>query len=107
MSKFTQITPEQAKTMLEEGNVNVADIRDAMSYGSGHIAGAKRVDNSNLREFMAAADASAPLIVCCYHGNSSQGAAQFFAEQGYSQAYSLIGGYERWKLMHPELCERG
>jgi len=106
MSSFKQITPEQAKAMLEQGNVNVADIRDAMSYQAGHISGASRVDNSNLKEFMAAASAEAPLIVCCYHGNSSQGAAQFFADQGYTESYSLAGGYEMWKVAFPELCSK-
>jgi thiosulfate sulfurtransferase len=43
--------------------------------------------------------------VCCYHGNSSQGAAQYFAEQGFTQAYSLDGGYEMWKVLYPQQCQ--
>jgi thiosulfate sulfurtransferase len=54
---------------------------------------------------MAQADLDAPLIVCCYHGNSSQGAANYFAEQGFKNACSLDGGFEQWKVMYPEACE--
>jgi thiosulfate sulfurtransferase len=54
---------------------------------------------------MAQADQQAPLIICCYHGNSSQNAAHYFSEQGCKEVYSLDGGYEQWKVLYPELCE--
>ena len=105
MANFEQITPEQAKNLLEQEGTQVIDIRDAMSFEAGRIVGAERIDNQNLPAFLAKADKTKPLIVCCYHGNSSQGAAQFFAEQGFDQSLSLKGGYEMWKLGCPHLCE--
>ncbi|MFK4754262.1 thiosulfate sulfurtransferase GlpE [Oceanobacter antarcticus] len=105
MSGFTQINAADAKAMIANGDVQIADIRDAMSYQSGHMNAAQRVDNQNLNNFIAATSKQKPLIVCCYHGNSSQGAAQFFAEQGYESVYSLKGGYEMWKVTCPELCQ--
>ncbi len=106
MSGFQRITAGDAKALLESGKLSVADIRDAMSYQVGHIQGASRVDNDNLADFMDTVGKDDPLLVCCYHGNSSQGAAQFFAGQGYTKVYSLDGGYELWKLAFPDLCER-
>lgn len=103
---FKRISPAEAKALLEQGSASIADIRDPMSFNNGHITNAVRVDNDNLQEFMATAAKDQPLIVCCYHGNSSQGAAQFFASQGYTQAYSLDGGFEMWKMVEPALCER-
>ena len=41
-------------------------------------------------------DFETPVIVCCYHGISSQQAAQFLIHQGYDEVYSLDGGYEAW-----------
>ena len=79
---FKRIRTGEAKALLDQGNLNIADIRDELSYEAGHIRGAVRVDNSNLQQFMQGCDKDAPLVVCCYHGNSSQGAAQFFASQG-------------------------
>lgn len=98
-----RINIKEAKDIISKG-ANIADIRDALSFQASHIRGAKRLDNNNLNEFMAAADKSAPLIIYCYSGNSSQSAAQFFASQGYEQVYSLDGGFGQWQLMYPDLC---
>jgi thiosulfate sulfurtransferase len=105
MSAFQQISPADAHKMMENGEIQIADIRDAMSYQAGHIRAAHRVDNQNLNDYMARTDKQKPLIVCCYHGNSSQGAAQYFASQGYSEVYSLKGGYEMWKTAFPDWCQ--
>lgn len=102
---FQRIKAGDAKALMEQGKLSIADIRDAMSFQSAHIKGAQRVDNDNLSEFMAATPKSQPLLVCCYHGNSSQSAAQFFATQGYEQVYSLDGGAEMWKMAFPDLTE--
>jgi len=40
-------------------------------------------------------------VVVCYHGNSSQQAAQFFAGEGFNDVYSMDGGFEAWKLQYP------
>jgi len=105
MSAFKHINAGDAKALFEQGNVAIADIRDAMSFDAGHIRAATRVDNHCFINVTAATDKDQPLVVCCYHGNSSQGAAQFFGEQGYTNVYSLDGGYEMWKLAFPEWCE--
>jgi rhodanese-related sulfurtransferase len=46
-------------------------------------------------------DLDAPLIVSCYHGNSSQGAAAYLVGQGFSEVYSLDGGFELWHATYP------
>jgi thiosulfate sulfurtransferase len=46
-------------------------------------------------------DFDTPVIVICYHGNSSQGAAQYLLQQGYDQVYSLDGGFEAWRKEFP------
>ena len=99
---FKCIGVDEARELIEKNNARVIDIRDARSYEAGHIVGAERIDNSNVESFVQHADMSRPLIVCCYHGNMSKGAAAFLAEQGFSEAYSLDGGYEAWRLSYPE-----
>ena len=96
-----RINPNDAKTLIEQGAA-VADIRDALSFQSEHIRGAQRLDNNNLNEFMQKTAKDKPIVVCCYHGNSSQGAAQFLDSQGFEQVYSLNGGFEQWKLLYPD-----
>jgi thiosulfate sulfurtransferase len=105
-ANFTRINANDAKTLIEQGSSQIIDIRDAMSFQAGHMANATHIDNQSIEPFIAQADQQAPLIVCCYHGNSSQNAAHYFSEQGFKDVYSLDGGFEQWKVLFPELCER-
>ncbi|SDH89735.1 thiosulfate sulfurtransferase [Pseudomonas flavescens] len=101
MSEFKRIAPEQARTLRESGAV-VVDIRDPQSFAAGHIRGSQHLDNHSLADFIAKADLDGPVIVACYHGNSSQSAAAYLAGQGFSDVYSLDGGFELWRTTYPE-----
>lgn len=98
---FQHLSPSNAKSMLDQGNITIVDIRDTGSYEDGHIAGAVHVSNDNIEEFLETADKRKPLVVYCYHGNSSQGAASFFKEKGFGEVYSLDGGFEDWRQRFP------
>lgn len=105
MSEFKRIAPEQAQILREQGAV-VVDIRDPQSYANGHISGALHLDNHNLADFIARANFDQPLIVACYHGNSSQSAAAYLAHQGFAEVYSLDGGFELWHGRYPDQVSR-
>ncbi|GAB3392819.1 thiosulfate sulfurtransferase GlpE [Azotobacter armeniacus] len=106
MSEFRRIPPQQAQALRTQGAV-VVDIRDPQSYALSHIAGARHLDNHSLADFMAQADFEQPLIVACYHGNSSQGAAAYLAQQGFAEVYSLDGGFELWRATFPNEVAQG
>ena len=93
---FDCIDIPEAKNLIENENAVVVDIRDAASFAAGAIENAIHLDNSSVTEFLTSADLERPLIVCCYHGNMSKGAAEFFSSQGFLQSYSLNGGYTEW-----------
>ncbi len=101
MKTFRNISPQDAQTLLMEPLTQLIDIRDEFAFREGHIDNAQRIDNDNVDSFIATANRSAPLIVCCYHGISSQSVAQFFIEQGFGEVYSLSGGFEEWKTSFP------
>lgn len=105
MNAPKHINANDAKALIAQGNSQVIDIRDAMSFKSAHIKHAIRIDNDNIGQFMKTANQEAPLIICCYHGNSSQNAAHYFCEQGFKDVYSLDGGFEQWRVVFPEDCE--
>ena len=106
MSEFKRIPPEQALALREQGAV-VVDIRDPQAFAAGHISGATHLDNHSVAEFIRNADLDAPTLVVCYHGNSSQSAAAYLAQQGFSDVYSLDGGFEGWRNQFPQDIERG
>jgi len=93
---YETIDIDDARALIENENTVIIDIRDPASYESGHIENAIHIDNGNVQIFLESADKSLPLIVCCYHGNMSKGAADFFSRQGFRRSYSLNGGYTQW-----------
>ena len=103
---FQRISPAQAKQLIAEEAAQVIDIRDVGSFQMGHIPNSTCIDNSNIGEYMTQADVEKPLIVCCYHGNSSQSAAAYMAEQGFKKSYSLDGGFELWQATYPDHLSR-
>ena len=103
MLGFQRINVSTAKELLQK-EVFVVDIRDEESFRHGHIRGAIHLDNQSLQAFMLNSNKETPVIVCCYHGNSSQQAAAYLNQQGFTQTYSLDGGYESWRASHPDLC---
>ena len=100
MTEFKRIPPAEAQALREKGAV-VVDVRDPQTYASSHITGALHLDNHSLHDFIAAADLDKPVVVVCYHGNSSQSAAGYLVGQGFSDVYSLDGGFELWRATYP------
>jgi len=90
-----------------ENNGAIVDIRDLVSFETSHMTNAVSLTNDNVQNFIDNAEKSQPIIVCCYHGNSSKGAAEYLASQGFKEVYSLNGGFSQWSAMFPEQCETG
>ncbi|MBY5994069.1 thiosulfate sulfurtransferase GlpE [Ferrimonas balearica] len=97
MSQYQCLPLEQFDALARQSGVQVVDIRDPNAFAAGHIPGALHLHNGNLAEFILNAEFEQPLVVCCYHGISSQSAAAYLAEQGFEQVYSLDGGFEGWQ----------
>jgi len=93
---FTRIDVARARELIAGHNAQIVDVRDRASFEAGHIPGAESIDESNIQAFLAKSDFQTPLIVCCYHGNMSQGAADYFNRNGFLATYSLDGGWEAW-----------
>lgn len=98
---FKCISIEQTKELINSGAINLADIRDSSTFAAGHMPDAQNINNQNVQEFIENSDKDIPLVVICYHGHSSQPTAQYFAAQGFSEVYSMDGGFEVWKLANP------
>ena len=95
---FTRISVDEAKALIEKTEVTLADVRDAASFAAANIPKALHISNDSVDDFLATTDKEKPLIIYCYHGNSSQGVADYFSQQGFKEVYSLDGGFEEWRL---------
>ncbi|MFT5162474.1 MAG: thiosulfate sulfurtransferase [Alteromonadaceae bacterium] len=101
MPDFNHISVADAAEKMTNGEATVCDIRDVNSYNAGHIADSFHLTDQSMGQLLEQVDFAKPLIVMCYHGHSSQGAAQYMANQGYEEVYSLDGGFEQWAKEQP------
>ena len=97
MQHVPEITIAEAQLRVAAGEVKVLDIRDEMSFEEAHIPGAERLTNESVATLLAETDRAQPLVVCCYHGHSSQSATMYLLDQGFTDVRSLRGGFEGWR----------
>jgi thiosulfate sulfurtransferase len=81
------------------------DIRDPRSYLQGHIPGAIHLNDGNVQGFLQNTAKNQPVIVYCYHGNSSLGATAFLIENGFTNVASMSGGFEAWRSVYETSSE--
>jgi thiosulfate sulfurtransferase len=103
--KFQHLSCQQLRAVLDNKSHVIVDIRDLVSFQTGHIPGAVHLTNESLADFLRDVDMDAPVVVCCYHGISSQQAAQFLVSQDLTEVYSLDGGYVDWLSQYPDCNE--
>jgi thiosulfate sulfurtransferase len=96
------INVDEARDLIEKDAAVVIDIRDPVSYDAGHIKDAQLIDDSNVEGFIQSGKYDCPLIICCYHGNMSKAAADYFNKKGFKETYSIDGGYVAWKQSHDD-----
>lgn len=83
MEHFACINVQQAQAQLADSNALMVDIRDPQSFAAGHASGAFHLTNLSLGEFVENTDFARPVLVMCYHGNSSKSAAQYLLNPGF------------------------
>lgn len=103
---YKHISVSDTFALLDKEDVMIADIRDPNSFQTGHIPGSEHLSNANISEFMMNKEFDQPIIIVCYHGVSSQGAASYLVEQGFEDVYSMDGGFTAWQTQLPEHIER-
>jgi thiosulfate/3-mercaptopyruvate sulfurtransferase len=102
---FQRIDIEGAETLPLQSDPLVLDARDAVSFATSCIDGAQPVSSANLGAVIGATAKARPVLIYCYHGNASREYAQTFSDFGFSEVYSLDGGYEAWRT-RPAASER-
>lgn len=105
MERFVAISVEDTRQKLEQKLAVLVDIRDRQSFQIGHAPAAFHLTDANLVQFMQQYDFDQPIIVMCYHGISSQGVAQYLIQQGFTEVYSMVGGFEAWARIYPLLLQ--
>lgn len=93
---YTDVTVHDVGKLLESPEAFVIDMRDEYSFNKGHLDGAHTASEANIRNLIKSRKHDIPLVIYCYHGNSSKELASFFTQVGFKQVYNLVGGWDAW-----------
>lgn len=99
MSYFSEISPLQAQSLIMTDNPLIIDVRDPHSYKEQHIDGAMRGHEQLTEHLINSGQFERPVLVYCYHGNSSKDMAAILGRAGFKRCYSLQGGFTAWKKL--------
>ena len=94
---FQIIAADEAKKMMDEGNVTIVDVRRQDEYDAGHIKDAILIPNESIGDTAPAElpDKDAVLLVYCRTGIRAKEASQKLADLGYTHVYDF-GGITDW-----------
>lgn len=84
---WLRISASEALTLLAQDDATVFDVRDSAAYQAGHLA------MDRIPAWSKRLNKDAPVLVYCYHGNSSQEYAQMLADFRFNRVYSVDGGF--------------
>jgi adenylyltransferase/sulfurtransferase len=94
---FKRISVQEAKEMIDRGEVSVIDVREDWEYARGHIPGAKPIPLKNIISAAARYVEGDNIVFVCEVGQRSAVAAEFAAALGKQNIYNLEGGTTAWR----------
>lgn len=92
-----EITATELKQRMDEGEVQLIDVRQPDEYAFASIEGAKLIPLGEVMARMDEFDASRDCIVHCKMGGRSARAIEALERSGYTgKLYNLVGGITAW-----------
>ena len=99
-SRVKEMNPDQFKALAaSKEKYALVDVREDNEWASGHAAGAIHISRGLLEKDIEtrAPDKDAKIILYCHAGNRSALAADTLQKMGYSNVYSLAGGFTAYQ----------
>jgi hydroxyacylglutathione hydrolase/adenylyltransferase/sulfurtransferase len=89
-------TPQQVAALLEQGEVELIDVREPYEYEAGRIAGSRRLALGELAAQAGTVARDRPVVFYCRSGSRSAMAAEAFRGAGFD-AHNMSGGLLEWQ----------
>ncbi len=93
---FARITVQQAKEMMERGDIQVIDVREPNEYQEGHVPGAKLIPVNSVLTRIQELNHDRDIVFVCAVGQRSALACEMAAAMGLERLYNLEGGTQAW-----------
>lgn len=108
--RFSGIWEIEPMTLLEHAaHVQIVDVREAAEFidGIGHLAGARLLPLSQLKDRLHEIDPARPVVAVCRSGVRSAQASALLAKSGFGQVANLAGGMLRWRSESLPVVQNG
>lgn len=93
---YETLFANRVEELLRDDNTVILDHRDPRSFAEDHLPGALPVTDANIGKLIRSREYDRPVLVYCYHGNSSRDLCKFIMQFGFRKVYNLEGGWQAW-----------
>ncbi len=95
---FRNLSVVDADARARDGVVTLVDVRPPAERAIAAVSVPFESLEEGGLERLAALPKDTPLAFLCHHGGRSAQAAMYFAQQGFSDVYNVVGGIDAWSL---------
>jgi rhodanese-related sulfurtransferase len=96
LEPFSRITVQEAKEMIDNGDVQVIDSREGWEHEEGHVPGSLNIPHMATLPRARDLATDKPILFICKSGARSAVAAEFAATMGLTDLYNVEGGIIAW-----------
>ncbi len=95
---FANLNADQAKELIDKGEVVVLDVRTNREFQSGHIEGAEHMDfyGEDFTSKLEDLPKDKRYLVYCASGNRSGQAVAMMKKMNFEEAHNMLGGIGAW-----------
>ncbi|MFI5104840.1 MAG: rhodanese-like domain-containing protein, partial [Terriglobales bacterium] len=97
VATLQQMSPQELRQKLGDGQINVLDVRRESEWQAGHIAGANWWPLDNFRVSAPEVDPALPVAVHCQSGYRSVIACSLLQRAGLENVFDVSGGFAAWR----------
>lgn len=95
---FRNLSVADADARARDGSVTLVDVRPPDERAIAAVTAPFQGLEDGGLERLLALPKDVPLAFLCHHGGRSAQAAMYFAQQGFSDLYNVVGGIDAWSL---------
>ncbi len=88
-------TPQEVAELLEQGDIQLIDVRQPEEREAGRIAGDRFIELAQLTNQVETIDRDRPVVFYCRSGSRSAMATEAFRGAGFD-AHNMVGGLLEW-----------
>ncbi len=95
-AQYTDVSIQQAKEMIDRGDVLILDVRTQEEYDAGHIKNSTLIPVQVLDKRLNELPRDKKILVYCKAGGRSAQASEILVNNGFKEIYNMKGGITDW-----------